>query len=164
MQRCANCIVTHFRFLFSKPKRLLISLACLPPGVGAWVLLWACLSICLSHRVYVCSLILGTTSSDLANFLSHVMMLLAVVSVCLRRRWDTTCNSGFVDDVMFGDNRPGEGCASRASTRWLIVGQRQAGGWVWARFTKYLAIILRLSRVVHGSILCDPIQPNLSAD
>jgi len=28
---------------------------------------------------------------------------------------------------------------------------------VWARFTKYLAIILRLPEVVHGSILCDPI-------
>jgi len=46
------------------------------------------------------------------------------VSVFVWRQCDTLCTSGFVDDVMFGGNRPGTGDANRACIEWLTRSQR----------------------------------------
>jgi len=65
--------------------------------------MYVCLSVCLSVCVcvFVCSrLYLRNCTSDLRRIFVHVV-LYGRGSVLLRRRSDTLCTSGFMDDVTF---------------------------------------------------------------
>ena len=70
-----------------------------------------CLSVCLSVCPVAC---LMTRISTHHKFTAHVASGRGPVFIW--RRCDTMCTSGFVDDVVFADNWPGQGHASGRST------------------------------------------------
>jgi len=77
-------------------------------SVGSEVLRWACSYVCMSVRSHTSK----TTSPNFIKFSVHDWPWLGR-TVLLRRQCNKLCTSGFVDDIMFGHNRPGRGDASR---------------------------------------------------
>jgi len=66
-----------------------------PPPTRSRVLWWPCLFVCLSVRDYIS----GNTCPIFTKFFAHVSN--GHGSVLFRRRSDTLCTSGFMDDVIF---------------------------------------------------------------
>ena len=108
-----------------------------------FVHLSVCLSVCVSVCLHLCEHISGTTGPIFTKLV--VQIPCGRGSVFLWRRCDMLCNSGFMDDVMFGRSGP-------YGDAWLAALQYCGGVWyLWLpcfSLCKYNFTIFRSSSYV----------------